>query len=69
MYQRRIEVDIKWLTRSMLREMKTLSRLNRVKIIGITPGILRESIKLVLKRHIYLADALQILSAKKRKQH
>ena len=66
-YQRRIGIDSKRLTRSMLREMKTLSRLNRVKIIGITPGILKESIKLVLEHHIYLADAIQIPSAKKSK--
>ena len=66
-YQRRIGLNGKQLAKNMLREMKTLSKLQMVKIMGITPRILSESIRIILKHHIYLADALQIPSAKKTK--
>jgi predicted nucleic acid-binding protein len=38
--------------------------LYRFKIIGVSPPLLRETIKLILRYHIYAADALQIASAK-----
>jgi len=51
--------------KKMLRETATLSRLHRLYIIGVSPSLLRASIELVLKYRIYVADALQIASAKK----
>jgi predicted nucleic acid-binding protein len=39
-------------------------RLYRLKIIGVSPTLLRETIKLILRYHVYAADALQIASAK-----
>lgn len=62
-YERRFDLDAKKLLRSLLREMKTLTRLHRLIVIGVSPSILREAVKLVLKHHIYVADALQITSA------
>jgi predicted nucleic acid-binding protein len=38
--------------------------LHMLRIVGITPTLIRDSIQLVFKHHIYVADALQITSAK-----
>jgi predicted nucleic acid-binding protein len=62
-YERRLGLKAKDLLRNLLREVKTLSSLNRVIVIDVAPSILRIAIKLVLKHHIYVADALQIASA------
>lgn len=63
-YSRLLGLDKRSLMRSMLREMKTLSEFQKLRVIGITPMLLRKSIQLVFKHHIYVADALQIASAK-----
>jgi len=57
-------LNAKNLLKNFLREAKILRRLYRFKIIGISPPLLRETIKLILRYHIYVADALQIASAK-----
>jgi len=49
----------------MLEEHMTLSRLDRLIVVNVSPQVLRASMKLVLKHHIYVADALQVASAKK----
>mgnify|MGYP003930879201 CR=1 FL=1 len=64
-YAKRLGLDAKEVVRYMLRESITLSRLNRLVTVSINPSVLRASIELVLKHHIYVADALQIASAKK----
>ncbi len=66
-YERIIGVDAKRLLRDMLREIKTLAKLHRIIMIGIDPLILRRSINVALKHHIYIADALQIISARESK--
>lgn len=58
-------MSIRELLRNLLREMKTLTKLYKLEIIEIGPRILMESIALILKYHIYVADALQIVSAVK----
>ena len=65
MYARILGLDVKRVMRDMLGEFTTLSRLHRLVVISVSPSILRTSIELVLKHHIYVADALQIASAKK----
>jgi predicted nucleic acid-binding protein len=64
-YARRMGLDAKKVVRDMLGELATLSKLHRLVVVSVSPSILRNSIKLVLKHHIYIADALQIASAKK----
>ena len=64
-YARKLELDAKKMVRDMLGEFTTLSRLHRLIVVSVSPSILRTSIELVLKHHIYMADALQIASAKK----
>ena len=64
-YARMLGLDVKRVMRDMLGEFTTLSRLHRLVVISVSPSILRTSIELVLKHHIYVADALQIASAKK----
>jgi predicted nucleic acid-binding protein len=64
-YGRRLGLNARTLVKMMLREARTLGRLRRLTIIGITPSAIRESIKLVLNHHLYVADALQIVSAKR----
>jgi predicted nucleic acid-binding protein len=49
----------------MLEEHMTLSRLDGLIVVNVSPQVLRASMKLVLKHHIYVADALQVASAKK----
>jgi predicted nucleic acid-binding protein len=63
-YARRLGLDARKVVRGMLREAMTLSRLHRLLVVGVSPSILRASIELVLKHHIYVADALQVASAK-----
>jgi len=57
-------LNAKDLLKNFLSETKILRRLYRLKIIGVSPPLLRETIKLILRYHIYAADALQIASAK-----
>ncbi|MDK6028912.1 type II toxin-antitoxin system VapC family toxin [Ignisphaera sp. 4213-co] len=63
-YSKILGLNAKELMKNMLREIKTLNRLQKLKVIGITPTLIRNSIQLVFKHHIYVADALQIVSAK-----
>ncbi|OYT56511.1 MAG: VapC toxin family PIN domain ribonuclease [Desulfurococcales archaeon ex4484_217_2] len=64
-YGRELGLNAKNLTRNLLRELKTLSKLQRLIVVGVSPSIFRETIRLILKHHIYVADALQIVSATK----
>jgi predicted nucleic acid-binding protein len=64
-YEGRLSLNAKEITRNMLREVATLSRLHRLLVVNISPPLLRDSIKLVLKHHIYVADALQVATAKR----
>ena len=66
-YEKRLGLNAKNLICNLLRELKTLSKLHRLIVVGVSPSILREAIRLVLKHHIYVADALQIVSAIKSK--
>ncbi|MET1160548.1 MAG: type II toxin-antitoxin system VapC family toxin [Thermoprotei archaeon] len=63
-YERRLGVNARELMKNMLREVRTLRRLGKFLVIGITPSILRKSLELILKHHIYVADAIQIITAK-----
>jgi predicted nucleic acid-binding protein len=63
-YERILGLNAKDLLKNFLSETKILRRLYRLKIIGVSPPLLRETIKLILRYHIYAADALQIASAK-----
>jgi predicted nucleic acid-binding protein len=63
-YERILGLNAKNLLKNFLREIKILRRLYRFKIIEVSPPLLRETIKLILRYHIYAADALQIASAK-----
>lgn len=66
-YSRVMGLNARKLLRDFLRETKTLARLHRVILVSISPTILKKSIEIVLKYHIYIADALQIASAIKTK--
>lgn len=48
----------------MLRELRMLFRMRSAIMVNVTPKIIRESVKLVFNRHIYVADAIQTVSAK-----
>ena len=58
-------IDYRKVFMTLLRELRLLSRDNKLIIINVSSGILRRSIKLVFEYHIYLADALQIESARR----
>lgn len=53
----------------LLGESRLLLSLESLKLIDITQDLLMESIKLVFKHHIYIADSLQIASARKGFNH
>jgi predicted nucleic acid-binding protein len=63
-YSRILGLDAMGLLKNMMREMRILSRLHMLRVVGIIPRLIRDSIQLVFKYHIYIADALQIASAK-----
>ena len=62
-YQRTLGLDPHALMESFLRETKTLISLNRLELIAVDQKIMERSIKLIFKYHIYVADALQVVSA------
>uniref|UniRef100_A0A7J3X843 PIN domain-containing protein n=1 Tax=Thermofilum pendens TaxID=2269 RepID=A0A7J3X843_THEPE len=63
-YERKLGLEARELLRNLLRESATLSRLRRLVLVSVSPSLLQASVKLVLKHHIYVADALQVASAK-----
>jgi predicted nucleic acid-binding protein len=56
--------DVKTAVSLMLREVKTLTRLGSFVVVPLVGKILRESIAVVLRRHVYVVDALQIATCK-----
>ena len=63
-YERRLELSARQLMEALLRESRTLAGLLRLKLVPISPALIRETVELVLKHHVYSADALQIASAR-----
>ena len=49
--------------KALLREFRTLAGLLRLKLVPVSSTLIHETIDLVLKPHVYSADALQIASA------
>ena len=64
-YEKRIGVNARSLFKEMLRETRTLARMNQSIIMYVSPRVLRETVKILFKHHLYVADALQVASAKK----
>lgn len=52
--------DLKEAVVLMLREVKTLTRLGNFQIVPLTGRVLKGSIAVALRHHIYIVDALQI---------
>ena len=63
-YERRGGPSARHLLEFLLRESRTLAGLLRLKLVPISPTLIHETTNLVLKHHIYSADALQIASAR-----
>ena len=64
-YEKRVGLDAAGVLRTMLRELRMLARARSAILVGVTPRILRRAVVLVLKHHVYVADALQVASAKR----
>ncbi|MCE4599937.1 MAG: type II toxin-antitoxin system VapC family toxin [Desulfurococcales archaeon] len=62
-YERRGSLSAKRLLRALLRGSRILAGLLRLKLVQIPLTRIHETTELVLKHHIYSADALQIASA------
>ena len=62
-YEKRLRLSARRLLEALLRESRTLVGLLRLKLVPISPTLIHETTELVLKHHIYSADALQIASA------
>ncbi len=56
--------DVKTAVSLMLREVKTLTRLGSLAVVPLGGKILRGSIAVVLRHHMYVVDALQIAICK-----
>ncbi|MEB3780670.1 MAG: type II toxin-antitoxin system VapC family toxin [Desulfurococcales archaeon] len=63
-YERRFGLSAPHLMEALLRESRTLAGLLRLKMIPVSPTLIHETAELVLKHHVYSADALQIASAR-----
>ncbi len=64
-YERKLGLEARKIFQTMLKELKMLCRARSAVIVDITPRTIREAVRLVFKYHIYIADALQVASAKK----
>ena len=64
-YERRTGVNARRIFKDMLRETRNLTKTNRAIILYVSPRILRETVKIMFKHHVYVADALQLASARK----
>ena len=64
-YEKRLGLNARSLPLNLLREVKTLARLRRLILVDVSPKVLRQAVRLVLKHHIYMADALQLMPAAK----
>jgi predicted nucleic acid-binding protein len=53
----------------MPRELRIVARARSAVFVGVAPEILRGVVTLVFKHHVYVADALQVESAKQAKAH
>ncbi len=62
-YERRGVPSARHLLEALLRESRILAGLLRLKLVPVSPTLIHETAELVLKHHIYSADALQIASA------
>ncbi len=56
--------DVKTAVSLMLREVKTLTRLGSLVVVPLGAKILRGSVAVVLRHHMYVVDALQIATCK-----
>lgn len=56
--------DVKTAVSLMLREIRTLVRLGNFVVVPLVGRILRGSIDLVLRHHVYVVDALQVAGCK-----
>lgn len=54
--------DVKTAASLMLREVRMLARLGNFLIVPLAGRILRRSVAIVLKHHVYIVDALQAAS-------
>jgi len=65
-YQRRGFINAMETFKLLQNEMEMMVRLGLFKIISVS-GVIAESVPLVFEHHIYVADALQILTCKREK--
>ncbi|MCX8183311.1 MAG: type II toxin-antitoxin system VapC family toxin [Crenarchaeota archaeon] len=63
-YGEKLGLESTGVFRMMLRELRMLLRTRSAILVNVTPKIIRESVKLVFNHHLYVADAVQIVSAK-----
>lgn len=65
-YQRKNILDTMETSKLMQNEMEVMVRMGLFKIVPVS-NMIAESIPLILKYHIYVADAIQILACKQEK--
>ncbi len=66
-YERKMGLNARELLSNLFKEIKTLNSLHRIILVGLSPSIIKNTINLILKHRLYVADALQISSAIKSK--
>ena len=65
--QRKIIKDAYKSLKLLYRELYVLSKLGFFRVLPVSSEIITKSIPIILKHHIYLADAIQIATCKKEK--
>lgn len=64
-YERRLGISARTLLALMAREARTLVRMQGLRLVPVSTSIIRDSINIILNYHIYLADAIQLVSARR----
>lgn len=64
-YGRMLGLDAVGVFRTMLRELRMLSRARGLMLVRVSSRVLRMAVKRVFRYHIYVADAVQLASAER----
>jgi uncharacterized protein len=61
-YQREGLLEAKLVMITFLEEMKRLGKSRAAEVVNVTGSAIAEAVSLTLKHHVYVADALQVVS-------
>jgi predicted nucleic acid-binding protein len=59
-YSRKMGIDARARLQTMLSELRSLERSSSVEIYPVSSHIIQNAIKIVIEKHIYIVDAIQL---------